>query len=427
MCFSRVFQWKAMLFLVLLTGFFFIPAIHANAEEPVVVVIDPGHGGENLGAEYENCVEKDMNLIVAEAMYEELLKYENVEVYLTHTEDVDMTLAERALFAAEKNADFLFCLHFNMSPNHNLFGTEVWISAFGEAYSKGMSFGTIQIKQMEALGLYSRGVKTKLKENGESDYYGIIRESTALGLPCALIEHCHLDHDNDKPFYGTDEQLKQFGILDATSVAQYFGLKSTRLNVDYSDYEKPSVPVPSGIIVPDATDPDICFIEENSADYSSGTVSIKLSAQDFDSPMLYFDYSYDGGMTWSQLFAWPGGDTIEFSVTAPSGTAPVIIARAYNLFDRYTESNQLTYPTFSYNTEEPEIKEPASLEEAAEADSDQVKISFEKKKKAFIMDSDTPFLNFLLLCFIVTGILFVIVLITRLALHISRRNKRRKK
>ena len=163
-----------------------------KADKPVIVVIDPGHGGENLGADYNGYIENDMNMVVATAMYEELLKYDNVEVYLTHTEDVDMSLNERAEFAAEKNADFLFCLHFNMSVNHNLFGTEVWISAFDKYYSEGLSFGKIQIEAMEELGLYSRGVKTKLKENEKEDYYGIIRESRNVGVTCALIEHCHL-------------------------------------------------------------------------------------------------------------------------------------------------------------------------------------------------------------------------------------------
>ena len=38
----------------------FGPAVTANAQEerPVRVVIDPGHGGENLGAQYEDYTEK---------------------------------------------------------------------------------------------------------------------------------------------------------------------------------------------------------------------------------------------------------------------------------------------------------------------------------------------------------------------------------
>ena len=40
----------------------------AGEEAPCIVVIDPGHGGENLGAEYDGYTEKDMTMVVARAM-----------------------------------------------------------------------------------------------------------------------------------------------------------------------------------------------------------------------------------------------------------------------------------------------------------------------------------------------------------------------
>ena len=58
----------------------------------IVVVIDPGHGGSNLGAEIDGRIEKDMNLKVAKAMYKHLSLYEGVDVYLTHEEDEGLTL-----------------------------------------------------------------------------------------------------------------------------------------------------------------------------------------------------------------------------------------------------------------------------------------------------------------------------------------------
>ena len=60
--------------------------------ETTVIVIDPGHGGENEGTIAGTEKEKYMTMTTARAMYEELSLYDNVEVYLTHTEDVDMKL-----------------------------------------------------------------------------------------------------------------------------------------------------------------------------------------------------------------------------------------------------------------------------------------------------------------------------------------------
>ena len=63
--------------------------------ERVVIVIDPGHGGDNEGTLEGPAQEKKMTMVTALAMYEELTKYDNVDVYLTHTDDVTMSLADR--------------------------------------------------------------------------------------------------------------------------------------------------------------------------------------------------------------------------------------------------------------------------------------------------------------------------------------------
>lgn len=330
----------------------------AYADKPCVIVIDPGHGGMSAGTCQNGLQEKDLNLTVAIAMYEELLQYDNVEVYLTRTNDTDMGLIERADFAAEKDADFLFCLHFNMSPNHNLFGTEIWISAFGKYYSEGMSFGKIQMETMQGLGLYNRGIKTKLLESKEEDYYGIIRQSRAVGIPCALIEHCYLDHKNDEGYYETEDKLKLLGRADAEAAAKYLGLSSQKLGVDYKDYPREKIPVPKKVMKPDDTSPEICTLEEISCDTSNGEVSFSLTATDPESSMLYYSYSMDGGVTWSELFPWQENvDTLNITLTIPSGSPnPQVMFRAYNLYDLPTESNSITYPTFSYG-EEPDVEQ----------------------------------------------------------------------
>ena len=339
--------WPVFLFLILL----FLPVLPLQAsKDSPVIVIDPGHSGENLGAVYKGYTEKELNMTVALAMYDELCKYDNVTVYLTHTDDTDMSLRERAEFAAAKDADFLFCLHFNMSPRHNLFGSEVWISAFDEYYAKGYAFGQIQIKAMQDLGLYSRGVKTKLMQSGQADYYGIIRESRKVGVPCALIEHCHLDHKLDEGYYESTEKLQLLGRTDATSVARYFGLKSEELGVDYSDYPVPEVALPTGIVKPDSTPPAVCEMRQVSCDSSTGILTMELTAEDPDSPLLYYSYSINGGVTWSEFYPWEEGkSSILAKIHVPSGKPiPKVSMRVYNLFDRYTESNFIAYPTFHY-------------------------------------------------------------------------------
>lgn len=324
---------------------FFSMGISVRADEPLIIVIDPGHGGENLGGEHEQYTEKNLTPIVANAMKEELEKYEGVEVYLTHDSDVDMSIKDRALFAAEMNADFLFCLHFNMSVNHNLFGAEVWVPADGEYYSKGYSFAQIQMQEFLDLGLYSRGIKTRINDRNEN-YYGILRYCTEEMVPSVLIEHCHLDHPKDQPFYQAgEEQLKSFGVMDATAAAKYFHLRSEILGVDYSDYPVPETPIPAGIVRPDDTEPEVSSIEVTDIDEENREVTVLINAEDSDSYILYYEYSLNGGESYSELNEWPRQEwnrslqSNTFTVQVPYDQPIDLRVNVYNGFDLWTESN----------------------------------------------------------------------------------------
>lgn len=403
-------------------------------EEPVIVVIDPGHGGENLGAEYENYVEKEMTMIVANAMKEELEKYEGIQVYLTRYDDVktDISLEDRSEFAKSVDADFLFCLHFNMSEYHTLFGAECWISAFGEEYSKGYGFASVEMDLLQELGLYSRGIKTRLNQKG-TDYYGIIRTATERNIPCVLIEHCHLDQENDKPFYDYDEKLKTFGRLDATAVAKYFNLRSEELGVDYSDYQNIEVPIPASVVKPDTTETDVCMIEVLDQNMETGEITVQVSAMDYDSGMLYYTYSYDNGETFSELQKWgdKSQDTITFTMQVPPHIVPQIVVNGYNGYDLYKTSNMVSLPSMDYKTAEElaaEMAEQEALESAAMAEEqkDYVEITYDPVPEE-TAQGDMSFSYFLTVCgvcaLLVLGMVFSMMVILRSRKKRYRRRK----
>ncbi len=411
----------------------FAPSVCSYAEEPVVVVIDPGHGGENLGAEYGEYTEKEITMIVANAMYEELSRYDGVEVYMTRTDDVTLSLADRAEYAAGVNADILIALHFNMSENHDLFGSEVWISAFGEKYQEGYAIGEAFLRQFDELGLYRRGIKTRLGDDGD-DYYGIIREARARDVTGIIVEHCHLDQENDQGFYNSTEKLKNFGKMDAEATARYFGLSSEEMGVDYSGYENVTVDLPVSTVEPDLTPPDICYIEFVEADKEERTVKIRLSAVDYDSHMLYYSYSTDGGETFSNLREWPDADTFSFTVSIPNGRAPHIVVNGYNAYDRITTSNALVVEGFPLVSWVEESSGETQTEEETETITDIVPESVQeawsdkntKQKKENEKGTDRSFSAFLKICGICMGILFLLLIIGYSYLGSKKRKRRRR-
>lgn len=314
-----------------------IPAV--SAAESITIVIDPGHGGSNLGTDYLPIPEKNYNMIVALYMKEQLEKYQNVKVYLTHTEDIDMSLQQRAEYAAKVDADFLISLHFNMSLSHSLYGSEIWAPSTGQLYSQGYSLGNEFLRQFEQMGLFNRGIKTRIGKNG-NDYYGIIRQCSLRGIPSIIVEHCHVDHNKDAAFIQSPDKLKEFGIRDAEAVARYFGLVSKDKTNDYSSYAPLAVPVPVATVCNDVTAPTYVNAKLLKYDKTGKYATVDLTALDGESVLQYYSYSYDNGITWSELQPWSKGDTyMTISVTMDYGKKDSLIFRVYNLYDLYTVSN----------------------------------------------------------------------------------------
>jgi N-acetylmuramoyl-L-alanine amidase len=93
-----------------------------------VVVIDPGHGGENagtksvLGTHYEKEFTLDWALRL-----QAVLAANNCRALLTRSNDTDLALSNRVAFAAEHKADLFVSLHFNSAaPNENESGLETY-------------------------------------------------------------------------------------------------------------------------------------------------------------------------------------------------------------------------------------------------------------------------------------------------------------
>lgn len=443
----------ALLFCALLSVWLVwdIPVLAAPRVQPlndkVVIVIDPGHGGENEGTIENGFQEKSMTLKTAQAMYDELCLYDNVEVYMTRTEDIDLTLKARAELAAAVNADFLFSIHYNASVNHNLFGTEVWISAEPPYNAYGYQFGCEQLLTMQDMGLFLRGVKTRLNDRG-TDYYGIIRESVALSVPAVIIEHCHVDEERDVSFCDEEEDLIAFGRADALSAAKYFGLKSSVLGVDYSDNAQGLAKADERVCVQsslkDETPPDICTLKLMATKEETGTVSVQVTAADYDSPLIYYDYSIDSGVTYSPLQPWPESnalagsyqDIFTLDIQISSGTQANIIVRAYNMFDVCTESKPLLISEiFRYGEEAKQEENKGALNGG---DTKNVLDSAKEEKnlpgtQTFLpanagakeKEPDEPsFLSFLKICLIFVLILFIVILISQ-SISYRRRKKKR--
>ncbi|MEM9578392.1 MAG: N-acetylmuramoyl-L-alanine amidase [Pseudomonadota bacterium] len=97
------------------------------ADDRFVVVLDPGHGGIDPGAEREGITEKALMLEMALALRETLIRTADVDVVMTRDRDVFVSLEARVAKAHQVNADVFLSLHADALSQGGARGATVYL------------------------------------------------------------------------------------------------------------------------------------------------------------------------------------------------------------------------------------------------------------------------------------------------------------
>lgn len=95
-------------------------------DRPLVVVIDPGHGGIDSGAEREGYKEKDLVLQFARELKEALIRTGRYKAELTRAEDVFLSLPARITAARGLGADVFLSVHADALAEGTASGTTIY-------------------------------------------------------------------------------------------------------------------------------------------------------------------------------------------------------------------------------------------------------------------------------------------------------------
>lgn len=164
-------------------------SLYPNAVNKVVVV-DAGHGGSEVGANYGGIYEKDLNLSIAQYVKAELEK-NGVRVYMTRNSDVTTSLASRTTLANSVNADLFVSVHNNaIVGKPSVQGTEVLykesvINRKGVT-SKSLA-STIQEKVSSLAGTYNKGIINR------TNLYVLNRTN----MPSVIVEVAYMTNASD--------------------------------------------------------------------------------------------------------------------------------------------------------------------------------------------------------------------------------------
>ena len=89
-----------------------------------VIIIDPGHGGNDTGALRGSVLEKDLTLQIATKVKNNLRERGLQYVIMTRTDDRTLTLDERVQTSNNSHADIFVSVHINASVKSEIHGIE---------------------------------------------------------------------------------------------------------------------------------------------------------------------------------------------------------------------------------------------------------------------------------------------------------------
>lgn len=177
------------------------------------VFIGVGHGGKDSGAVANGIKEKDVNLVIALACRQELVRH-GVSVGMSRTKDEDDKTAYKE--CNTYNPDYALDIHNNAGGGD---GAEVF-HHYGGGKSKSLAQNILDSIVKET-GQNSRGLKVKKNAWGK-DYFAFIRETKC---PAVIVECAFLDNTKDVQIIDTDAEQKAMGKAIAKGVLKELGIE----------------------------------------------------------------------------------------------------------------------------------------------------------------------------------------------------------
>ena len=130
-------------------------------------MIDPGHGGEELGTQgAKGTLEKEITLSVARRLRTLIESRLGLKVFLTREDDRTMPHDDRSAFANNHRADVFLSIHANSAVRPSVKGAEVYYLTVERAEAEARKKADENATTLPALGGGNRADRSDLVGNG---------------------------------------------------------------------------------------------------------------------------------------------------------------------------------------------------------------------------------------------------------------------
>jgi N-acetylmuramoyl-L-alanine amidase len=225
------------------------------------VVLDPGHGGEEVGAQGPGgALEKDVTLGLARKLRSALINRLGIQVFLTRDGDQFLSLDDRAAIANNYKADLFISIHANASRSHGAHGSEVYFLSYqatdDESRRLAAAEGSMALpSELNAIGsdlslvLWDMAQADHLEESSalasrvQEELAGVtgsegrgvkqapFRVLVGAAMPAILLEVAFISHPDEEKLLVSDAFQNQIVTALAQGVAVYARERARRLGV----------------------------------------------------------------------------------------------------------------------------------------------------------------------------------------------------
>lgn len=183
-----------------------LPPVKVDHKGKIYVVIDPGHGGSDCGANRSGIYEKNITLDISKRV-EKLLTQKGYEVFMTRFDDSSVSLQERVEFSENLQPDIFVSIHVNSSNSSTPKGLETH-------YYKDNSLTlakTVHASMLNHVNASNRGLF-------KSKFY-VINHTTA---PAILVEIGFISNDTERAQLVTESRKQATAKAIAEGINDYF-------------------------------------------------------------------------------------------------------------------------------------------------------------------------------------------------------------
>lgn len=196
-----------------------------NKKKDIIILIDPGHGGLDGGAESKDGIkEKDINLKISNKLKDNLKK-RGYKIVMTRENDTGLytengrirkkkleDLNNRAKMKKDTKCNMFISIHLNMFPQSKYYGAQVW-------YSKN-----------DNSKMFAKILQNNLKQDLDKDNnrqekaalnsYKILRENDTM--PSVIVECGFLSNDREREKLISDKYQDSIANSLSNSIDEYY-------------------------------------------------------------------------------------------------------------------------------------------------------------------------------------------------------------